>query len=351
MASYIYYKIRKGFGVNSAILWAAISVSVVAWWAVISRMLEINTPPTIVMIGYMYLPFTGFSFILLLMTDLIGYAIWRLKGIKFKGNHQLSVIFILAAALLCYGYFEAKDIKTIKIEIPTDKLPLDTDKIRIVQISDLHIGKTFKSDTLIKTMEIARTAKPDLIVMTGDIVDTNMIWHKYLARIFASVETPLGKFMVTGNHEHYAGFEQSVSFMKRAGYKVLHSEWYDLGPIVVAGVDDPGRTAVSKQNNGFDLLSSLRGDLRNKFILFLKHRPHVHKDNIGLFDLQLSGHTHGGQIWPLGYLVNSIHGVKQGLSVYEGSSLYISNGTSHWGPPIRFLTPPEVTVIDIVRKK
>jgi predicted MPP superfamily phosphohydrolase len=340
----------KGLGAKPAIIWAAISVSVITWWVTVPRIFVINTPPALAIIGYMYLPFTVFSFMLFLIADTIGIVIWCLLRIKIKPKYKILVVFILTSVMFCHGYFEAKDIRVVEIFIQTEKLPSDTDSIRIVQISDLHIGKIFCPKQLIKTMEIVGAVSPDLIVLTGDIVDIDLREDEYLAKILGGVAVTLGKFAVTGNHEHYAGLDQAVGFMSRAGYRVLRSDWYDLGPLVIAGVDDPGRSVVSKENEGYSLLSSLPAEMRNKFILFLKHQPHVHEDTTGLFDLQLSGHTHGGQIWPLGYLVSFLHGISQGLSVNENSFLYVSNGTGYWGPPIRFFTPPEVTIINVARK-
>ena len=350
MSFYICLKLWKGFGVKPAVFWAVLSISVVSWWVTVPRVFMINTPPALAVIGYMHLPFTFFSFMLLLIADIFGLVVWYLRKIKINVKYELIFTFILTSAMFGYGYFEAKDIKAVEITIQTEKLPQDTDIIRIVQISDLHIGKIFNSNQLIKTMEITRAVSPDLIVLTGDIVDIDLRKDEYFVKILGGVETPLGKFAVTGNHEIYSGLKEAVDFMSRAGYKVLNSEWLSLGPIVIAGVDDPGRAIISKQNNGFELLSSLPDNLRDKFILFLKHQPHVHEDTIGLFDLQLSGHTHGGQIWPFKYIVSTLHGVKQGLTAHMGSSLYVSNGTGFWGPPVRFLAPPEVTVINVVRK-
>jgi len=351
MAFYLCCRIWKGYGLKPAIIWAAVSASIISWGALITRVFSINTPPELAVVGYAYLVFTGLSFMLLLTLDTIGFILWCLLKIKINVRHKLSLVFIVTSTIFCSGYFEARDIRTVEISVTTDKLPIGTDTIRIVQISDLHISKTFDSDQLTKTMEIADAASADLIILTGDTVDMDLRKDEYFVKILDSVSTPLGKYAVTGNHEHYAGIEQAADFMERAGYTVLRGGWLDLGPIVVAGIDDPGRDVVSKQNDGFLLLSSLPDNLRSKFILFLKHQPYVHEDSIGLFDLQLSGHTHGGQIWPLGYLVGFLHGIKQGLSAHADSHLYVSNGTGYWGPPIRFLAPPEVTIINVVRKQ
>ena len=351
MTIYICYRLWKGIGKKTALTWALIIASIVFWWIFIRRPFGIGLSPVFTSIGYMFFVFTSAMFILFLIADVIKFAIWCFHRIKIKARHDVLSVLVLAAVLLCYGYYEGVNIRTVEITVFTDKLPTDADLVRIVQISDLHIGRNFDPNQLTKAMELTREAEPDIIVLTGDMIDMDMREDTYYYRILGSVEAPLGKFAVTGNHEYFAGYSQSVDFMRRAGYEVLSSDWRDIGPIVVAGIDNPGRAMVSKNNDGFDLLSSLPDDLRNKFVLFLKHMPYVHEDCVGLFDLQLSGHTHGGQIWPMRYLVNYMHGTKHGLSVYNDSLLYISNGTGLWGPPVRFLTPPEVTIINVVRRQ
>jgi predicted MPP superfamily phosphohydrolase len=341
----------KGIGVKSALIWWLVSASIVFWWAFIRRPFGIGTSPIFTELGYTFFVFTNFSFMLFLIIDVIGLTLWCFRKTKINVKYEVLSVFVLAVALSCYGFYEGKNIRTVEITIPTYKLPMDTDVIRIAQISDLHIGRSFDPKQLIRAMELVDAAKPDIIVLTGDMVDMDLREDDYYYKILGSVEAPLGRFAVTGNHEYYAGFDQSVDFMKRAGYKVLHSDWHDLGPLVIAGIDNPGRAMFSRNNDGFNLLSSLPSEMRSKFVLFLKHLPYVHEDYVGLFDLQLSGHTHGGQIWPLRYVVNYLNGTKHGLSVYEDSLLYINNGTGLWGPPIRFLTPPEVTVINVVRKQ
>ena len=350
MTFYICYKIWKGLGVKSALVWLLTSASIVTWWIFFRRSFLVSNP-TLSAFGYIFFTFSSITFALFLAADIIGIALWLLRKTKINVKRQVLFVLSLASALLVYAYFEGANVRAIETTIATDKLPAGTDAVRIVQITDLHIDRFFNPKRLIRAMELTDAAKPDLIVLTGDIVDKDLRGDEYLAGLFRSVNAPLGKFAVTGNHEFYWGFDQSVDFMRRAGYEVLHSDWRDLGPLVIAGVDNPGGVMMSKQNDGFTTLSSIPDDLRDKFILFLKHIPYVHEDNIGLFDLQLSGHTHGGQLWPLRYLVNSMHEVKNGLSVYKDSFLYVSNGVGVWGPPMRFLTPSEVAVINVVRKQ
>ena len=154
---------------------------------------------------------------------------------------------------------------------------------------------------------------------------------------------------MTGNHEFYAGLAQALAFTTRAGFRVLRGEAVTMpGVMNVVGVDDPSGPGYGSSSKGEREL--LSGEKNGMFTLFLKHRPSVGKESLGLFDLQLSGHLHGGQIFPFRYLTRLFYPFVEGLyRLPGGRSLYVSRGSGTWGPPIRFLAPPEVTIIDVKR--
>jgi predicted MPP superfamily phosphohydrolase len=136
--------------------------------------------------------------------------------------------------------------------------------------------------------------------------------------------------------------------MKRSGFTVLRDEKLDVAGIALVGLDDPakfGRSILDPERLPEGLTFP-----DDRFVLLLKHRPQVIEGTEGKFDLQLSGHTHGGQIWPFGHVVKWMNKHVQHLSYRDGSAIYVSNGAGFWGPPLRFLTPPEVTIIDLTRK-
>jgi hypothetical protein len=174
--------------------------------------------------------------------------------------------------------------------------------------------------------------------------------HNKLAAMLAELNPPLGKFAITGNHEFYAGIGQSERFLKAAGFTLLRNERLNVAEqLYIVGVDDP---AVRRRNQtkGDDEESLLAGLSRERFTLLLKHRPTVETESLGKFDLQLSGHTHGGQIFPFHLITRLFYPREDGLHRLEkGSVLYISRGTGTWGPPMRFLSPPEVTVFELAR--
>jgi predicted MPP superfamily phosphohydrolase len=193
--------------------------------------------------------------------------------------------------------------------------------------------------------------KPDIVVSTGDLVDGQIDGMLRLAERLRRVKPRFGKFAVTGNHEYYAGIEKALEFTKQAGFTLLRGEALGAGAINIAGVDDPTgvQMKIEKPVSEKELLSGLD---RSKFTLFLKHRPRIDREAEGFFDLQLSGHTHKGQIWPFTYVSMISYPLNDGrYDLSGGAVLYVSRGSGTWGPPIRFLSPPQVTIIDLVRKK
>lgn len=265
------------------------------------------------------------------------------------GKTSFFISLGLSLAICTYGYFEAKGIRTERLIIETTKLPEGIDRLVIVQISDVHLGLINRCERFRPMIKAAREVKPDLFVVTGDLVDAQINHLTGLADMLGEVTAKYGKFAIMGNHEYYAGPEKSLAFIQEAGLTLLRDTSVTTGPITIVGVDD--RTAVQlKLRRPLSETKLLAGLQRDKFILFLKHQPHIDPDTVGLFDLQLSGHTHKGQIFPFSLLTRLIFPLNAGThDLGRGSMLHVNRGTGTWGPPIRFLSPPEVTVIELVR--
>ncbi len=258
---------------------------------------------------------------------------------------------VMAVVTSVYGYFEARDIRTERITIRTSRIPADVGRLRIVQISDVHLGLIVREDRLKKILSIVKAAHPDILVSTGDLVDGEICGLNHLSDLFAEIKPRYGKYAVTGNHEFYAGFEQARCFTEDAGFTFLRGDAVIPGGVInVAGVDDPAGRAygLSKNISEEVLLADLPG---NKFTVLLKHRPIVDENAAAFFDLQLSGHVHGGQIFPFTIATWLYYPVISGyVKVSDRAYLYESRGAGTWGPPIRFLAPPEVAVIDLVHE-
>lgn len=257
--------------------------------------------------------------------------------------------FVVSISLAVYGYFEAGNIRTEKIVIKTPKISGETGRLTIVQLSDVHLGLIIREERLRRILAEVKKAGPDILVSTGDLVDGQINGLKGLSEMFREINPKYGKFAVTGNHEFYAGIDQAIEFTRDCGFTLLRGEYSD-GPVNIAGVDDSTANTfgVSRGLPEEKLLSGISG---GKFTILLKHKPFVKSGSTGLFDLQLSGHTHKGQIFPFSFLTKMHYPVDAGYAELEKHSrLYVNRGTGTWGPPIRFLSPPEVTVIELVHE-
>lgn len=258
----------------------------------------------------------------------------------------------LSVALGAYSFLEASRIVVERVRISTDKLPPSVARIRIAQISDVHFGLIVRQGKAAAIAETIRRAEPDMIVSTGDLVDGRINHLDGLSSIFASLRPPLGKYAVTGNHEFYAGLGPALDFTKRAGFTVLRGEAVAPGNALrIAGVDDVQARLFFAALPGKGEEELLAGPVSPLFTVLLKHRPLPSPLTRGKYDLQLSGHTHNGQIFPFRLLTRLYFPLPAGLcDAGEGGLIYTSRGTGTWGPPMRFLSRPEVTVIDIVRR-
>jgi len=193
---------------------------------------------------------------------------------------------------------------------------------------------------------------PDIIVSTGDLVDGVTRHIDHLAERLKTLDARHGKFAVMGNHEIYGGIKKTVKFIRDAGFTLLRGEGVTVNNAInIAGMDfSGGETAgyrsSSPGENEQEVLSKLPSHL---FTLLLKHKSDVEENSLGFFDLQLSGHSHKGQIFPMNLATMFIFSYHTGFTeLKKGSAIYTSRGTGTAGPPIRFLSTPEITIIDIM---
>jgi uncharacterized protein len=294
--------------------------------------------------SYTWMGFLFLFFCIGLALDL-GHALASLLSFNWPLSDAMAfrTMGLLALAALGYGLIEARQIQIEEISITTPKLA--SGRVTIAQISDLHLGMMMGDEFLERVIAKLREIKPDIVVATGDIVDGQGDNLDALARRFQSYTPPLGAYAVIGNHEHYAGLKNSLRFLHSAGFTVLRGESAKAGGIILVGVDDPSVQTPDQQAR-LDTRKALASVTANDFIVLLKHQPVV--DSGTPFDLQLSGHIHGGQIFPFVYLTRLVYGVHTGLTkLADGRLLYVNRGAGTWGPPIRLFAPPEITLITI----
>ena len=281
---------------------------------------------------------TILSFFAFMTVDFIAW----ITGFKLR---KILCSVILASIGTVYCLCEAYFVTSRHIVIPTNKLPEGTDRIRIALLTDVHIGGLSTYSHLQRIMSLVNEAEPDMLLLGGDIIDGRIKGYRErelsLLRDTA-MKMRYGAFAVNGNHEHYHLLDEDVEeIIRDCGFRLLIFERIEVADIVIIGLDD----ALYGWLSPF-----MKSDDKDKFVLVLKHRPGLPFDSEGKFDLMLSGHTHGGQFWPLGYFKSMSQKSTQGLSRKAGGYVYVSNGAGFNGPPMRLFAFPEVTIIDIVRE-
>ncbi|HAH08199.1 MAG TPA: hypothetical protein DCM05_17015 [Elusimicrobia bacterium] len=253
---------------------------------------------------------------------------------------------VLALTLLssAYAYWNASRPPLVhRLEVVLPNLPRELDGFKIAQISDLHLGTTVPPRRLPALVEQVNALAPDLLVLTGDLVDPSSVDEGAIERAGAGFRARLGVLAVLGNHEFYHGLSKSLECFKGCGARLLRGEIVELpGGLQVAGVDDLMAARIPRAEVDA-LLSRLDP---SKPSLFLSHQPLMFdlaaEKKVGLM---LSGHTHRGQIFPFGFFVRLQYRYLYGLYRRGASALYVSQGTGQWGPPMRWLTRTEVPLI------
>jgi predicted MPP superfamily phosphohydrolase len=311
-------------------------------------------------IGYTWMGLLFLFFAASLAVDFYRILIWIL-GQSFKkkslrlqipAKQAFFISLLFALAISTIGAFEAWGIQTERVVISSSKIPPELGTVRVVQISDVHLGLIVRQKRLHKILQAVKAAEPDMLVSTGDLVDGQVARLNGLAEIMQDIKPRYGKYAVPGNHEYYAGIEQSLAFTEQAGFTMLRNRGMQIvDGLNIAGVDDPAgkRFGMDPLISEKDMLKKLN---RKNYTLLLKHRPVVESGSPGLFDLQLSGHTHKGQIFPFSIITWLYFPIHWGcLNPVDHCYLYVSRGSGTWGPPIRFLSPPEVTLIELTAEK
>jgi hypothetical protein len=237
------------------------------------------------------------------------------------------------------------------VRVAIDRLTKAKSGYRIVQISDVHVGPTIGRDFIEGIVARINALKPDLVAITGDLVDGSV--HELAEHVapLAKLQAKDGVFFVTGNHEYYSGAEAWIAHLGKLGVRVLRNEHVRIGGdegFDLAGIDDASAHGMVN-GHGADLHKALAGRDASRACVLLAHQPRGIElaDTLGV-DLQLSGHTHGGQMIPWNFLVRLQQPFVAGLHKLARAQIYVSRGTGYWGPPMRVGAPSEITEIELV---
>lgn len=237
--------------------------------------------------------------------------------------------------------------EVVDVEVPLARLPKALDGFSIVQLSDLHVGMTIDRAFVQRVVDHANRLSPDLVALTGDLVDGPVKELRDDIAPLAGLRAKHGVYSVTGNHEYYAGADPWIAEITRLGVRYLRNEMVTIGDgdetFHLAGVDDHG--ARRYRGHGEDLATALADRDPARALVLLAHQPRqVRRAAKHGVDLQLSGHTHGGQIWPWHYIVSLQQGgLLAGRYTHGATQLYVTRGCGYWGPPVRLLAPLEIT--------
>ena len=300
----------------------------------------------------------GFFSSLLVLTvlrdvALVGLALAGQGKAAFSHASALGVP-LAALAVTVAGLVNARRVaRVVDVEVPIARLPKALQGYCIVQISDVHVGPTIKRSYLEAIVSKVNALQPDAIAITGDLVDgsvNSLCTHtEPLARLAARD----GVFFVTGNHEYYSGADQWIAELRRLGVTVLLNEHVtrerDGARLIIAGVTDYSAHLFDRAHRS-DAQQALRGAPHDASVkILLAHQPRsAPAASAAGFDLQLSGHTHGGQFFPWNLFVPLQQPFIAGLNRLHNLWVYTSRGTGYWGPPKRFGAPSEITRVTLV---
>jgi predicted MPP superfamily phosphohydrolase len=282
-------------------------------------------------------------------------AIWP-YAIDLADARIGSAVAVIVAAVLvsAIGFFNARRrARVLTVEVPVSGLPPALDGFTIAQISDVHVGPTIKADYVDAIVDAVNHLDADVVAITGDVVDGSVAQLAPHTAPLGRLRARHGAFMVTGNHEYYSGADAWIAEFRRIGLTVLMNEHvvieHDGARIVLAGVTDytGGHFDPAHRSDPAAALAGAPQDVTTRVLL--AHQPRsAHAAADAGFTLQLSGHTHGGQIFPWNFLVRLQQPFTAGLDRLGSLWVYTSRGTGYWGPPKRVGAPSEITRVRLV---
>ncbi len=343
-------------GITIAIAVLFVSIPVTTW----SRNVWPGLSATFGWVSLPWMALMGLTFVALVIVDIVKLGVWTTRKVAKRPAPEITIsrrtflarvtggtALAVGGTSMARGMIEARgNHEIVNVEIYLSKLPRALDGFTIVQLTDLHVGMTIDRDFVRRVVERTNVLAPDLIALTGDFVDGKVDDLRDEIAPLAELRAKHGVFAITGNHEYYSGADPWIAEISRLGVRYLRNERVvierDGAAFDLAGVDDH---SAGGPGHGEDLAAATAGRDRERALVLLAHQPRqVRRASKYGVDLQLSGHTHGGQIWPWHYIVKLQQGgLIAGHYEHEGTQLYVSRGCGYWGPPVRLLAPLEIT--------
>lgn len=298
-----------------------------------------------------------YFFLLIVLIDLVrvgNYFFHFLPAALFAGYAKTKFILLLVSlglvfSIIIYGYINASIVRIKEITVTVDKRSASPHSYRIAMLSDLHLGTIIGKRKLGKIVEKINALKPDIVLMAGDVVDENIkpVIAKNLGDLLLKIQSVYGTYAITGNHEFIGGVKGSVSYLENHGVKFLQdsSILIDSAFWVVGRYDRDMVRFTQKQRKPLpELLSQCDG---THPVILMDHQPfHLEETAQYPVDLQLSGHTHNGQLFPLNLVTRAMFKPDWGYRIIDKTQFYVSCGIGTWGPPVRIGNSQEIVLIN-----
>jgi predicted MPP superfamily phosphohydrolase len=308
-------------------------------------------------IAYVDMGFISFVFTLVIVRDLVGLPVvwWKpeYEGAIFGVPGALSILAIAALAIIVGVRRARSGPHVLRVDVPIANLADEFVDFRIAQISDLHVGPTIGKNYVTRVVELVNQERPDMTVLTGDIGDGSLDEFRDAIQPLRGLQPVNQVYFVPGNHEYYWNGPLWIEEFKSLGQQALLNSRVVItrgrAKLLLAGVLDPAARMVSPQAKP-DVAAALGAPVDANVKILLSHHPATAREANELgFDLQLSGHTHGGQFHPWTFFIRYFHEFHRGLASAGRMWVYVNSGTGTWGPPIRLGTWAEITLLRLTR--
>ncbi|WP_194818414.1 metallophosphoesterase [Nocardia sp. XZ_19_385] len=359
LVHYLFYRrFIRATGVRGPAKTVGIIVLVVLWLALVVALGAGSSysPEPIRPIVWLGLTWSAVMFYLLLGLLVIGLVLLIARLAKFANRTRLlqvlsAVLVVAAVGTVAYGVYEADSPRVRAAELRSPKLPAELDGIRVAVVADIHVGAARGADFTQRVVDLVNSQQPDVIVLPGDLIDGSVELVGPDIAPIKGLTSKYGTFAVAGNHEGYVdGVADWMDYWETLGLKTLRNQRAEIdikgATLEIAGVYDYD----APDPYGPDVEAAVAGHRSDRFIMLVAHQPRQAPEAAARgIDLQVSGHTHGGQIWPLNYVVGWVNGTVAGLDQVDGMQLYTTRGVGAWGPPVRVGAPPDIAILTLRR--
>lgn len=278
---------------------------------------------------------------------LTGFGLWARRCLPWLRGGALGIAGVMIVVALVQG---GRPPVLVRHQVSMANLPRVLDGTRLVVLSDLHLGSQLGADWLAARVAQVEALKPDLIVLLGDLFEGHGRPNPELQPIFRRLQAPLGVYAVTGNHEFHGDHGAAITMTEDAGVVWLRDRWFEVRPgLILAGVDD--LTSSWRRGNLDNVVSGVLQGRPPGTTILLSHSAWQAEQaaNAGV-GLMLSGHNHGGQIWPFGYVVQQFYPMLVGRHEVNRMTVIVSRGTGLWGPRMRLWLPGEIIEVTLKAK-